>query len=111
MICCEHLIIFFSTVFTWGQVKDDLGDILIMLLYKHLLQYYVFRAYDRKAPGWSKLFEFIECFRNSADTEFRIFFSIPYIPYTIGNCSKFRGIMRNSVLWNSSNSAEFRGIP
>jgi len=51
------------------------------------------------------------CFRNSADTEFRIFFLIPYIPYTIRNCSKFRWIMRNSVLRNSSNSAEFLGIP
>jgi hypothetical protein len=37
-----------------------------------------------------------------------MFFSIPCIPYTIRNCPKFRGIMRNSVLWNSSNSAEFR---
>jgi hypothetical protein len=41
------------------------------------------------------------CFRNSAFTEFRMFFLIPYIPYSIRNCPKFRGIMRNSVLRNS----------
>jgi hypothetical protein len=34
-------------------------------------------------------------FQNSADTEFRLFFSIQYMPYTIRNCPKFRGIMRN----------------
>jgi hypothetical protein len=49
-------------------------------------------------------------FRNFADTEFRMFFSIPCIPLTIRNRPKFRGIMRNSVLWNSSNSAEFRNF-
>jgi hypothetical protein len=41
------------------------------------------------------------CFRNSAYPEFRIFFLIPYIPYSIRNCPKFRGITRNSVLRNS----------
>jgi hypothetical protein len=33
------------------------------------------------------------------------------IPYSIRNCPKFHGITRNSVLRNSSNSAEFHGIP
>ncbi len=51
------------------------------------------------------------CFRNSAYTEFRMFFLIPHIPYSIRNCPKFRGITRNSVLKNLLNSAEFCGIP
>jgi hypothetical protein len=37
-----------------------------------------------------------------------MFFLLPYIPYAIRNCQKFRGIIRNSV---SRNAAEFRGIP
>ncbi len=40
-----------------------------------------------------------------------VFFKFPYIPYVIRNCPKFRGIMRNSVLRNFSNTVKFRGIP
>jgi hypothetical protein len=56
------------------------------------------------------------CFRHSAYTEFCMFFlfhmflKIPYVPYSKWSCPKFCRIMRNSVLQNSSNSAEFRGI-
>jgi hypothetical protein len=46
-------------------------------------------------------------------TEFRqhgipYIFLLPYIPFVIRNCRKFRGIIRNYV---SRNAAEFRGIP
>ncbi len=47
-------------------------------------------------------------FCNSAYTEPVCFFIIPYIPLSIRNCPKLRGITRNSELWNLSNSVEFR---
>ncbi len=47
------------------------------------------------------------CLRNSADTEFRMFFVLPCIPYSIRNCTKFRGIIRIPCHGIRQNSAEF----
>ncbi len=49
----------------------------------------------------------IRCPRVSVDTEFRLFFLLPSILYSVRNCLKYRGISRNSMLYNKE---KFRGI-
>ncbi len=52
--------------------------------------------------GYSRLFVCfcVGCPQNSVDTEFRLFFLLPSIPYSVRNWLKFRGILLNSVLYN-----------
>jgi hypothetical protein len=49
----------------------------------------------------------IGCPRNSVDMEFRLFFLLPSIPYSVRNWLKFQRNSANSV---SYNSVKFRGI-
>jgi hypothetical protein len=50
------------------------------------------------------------CFRNSAYMEFRMFFLIPYILYSIRNCHKFRGSPYYGICQILRNSATFGAI-
>ncbi len=49
----------------------------------------------------------VGCPRNSVDTEFRLFFLLPSIPYSVRNWLKFR---RNSPEFHVIYSVKFRGI-
>ncbi len=49
----------------------------------------------------------VECFRNSANTEFRMFLLIPYIPYSIRNCPKFCGFPYYGICRIPRNFTEF----
>jgi hypothetical protein len=44
---------------------------------------------------------------NRVFSEFRVFFLIPYIPYSIRNCPKFRGIPDDGIRRIPRNFAEF----
>ncbi len=57
----------------------------------------------KKKVCWWK----IRCFRNSAYTEFRKFFKIPFIPYSIQNCPEFRRIPYYGIRQIPRNSVTF----
>jgi len=49
----------------------------------------------------------VGCPRNSVGMEFRLFFLLLSIPYSVRNWLKFRGIPLKTVLYNSRNSVTF----
>ncbi len=87
--------------------RKQVSLVLVLMFIDSRLQAMVTFLLDRNTWNTFPRSE-LGCFRNSASTEFRMFFLIPYIPYSIWNFPKFRGIMQNSVLRNSKNSAQFR---